>query len=102
MYDPKQPEEFDLKPTVTEQDILEQARSENLSIENIASRQKQLKRIILWLVGIGLGLGVVVAIAVLIAIQKLGLAKRPHELEKPPVQEQIQDNEVRDIETETP
>ena len=101
MYDPKQPEEFDLKPTVTEQDILERARAENLSLENIASRQKQLKRLILWLVGIGLGLGVVVAIAVLIAIQKLGLARRPYELDTPPVQEQIQDDKVRDLETET-
>ncbi len=55
--------------------------------EELAYRKKELSRILLWLMGFGLGLGIIVAIIIAIALNKLGLTKRPHELEPKPVKQ---------------
>lgn len=60
---------------------IERAEAENLSVKSVLARQEQLKRLFAWLIGIGVGLGILVAIAIIIAIQKLGLAKKPYEIE---------------------
>ena len=100
MYEPQQPEEFNFKQKIAEDNILERAQAENLSTKNIALRQQHLKRLFFLLIGIGLGLGVVVAIGVLIAIQKLGLANKPYEIENPPAQEQIQNEQLENLDIE--
>ena len=58
---------------------------ENINPEELAYRKKELSKILLWLIGFGLGLGIIVAIIIAIAMTKLGLTKRPHELEQKPV-----------------
>ncbi len=61
---------------------------ENINPEELAYRKNELSRILLWLMGFGLGLGVIIAIIVTIAMTKLGLTKRPHELKEQPVKPQ--------------
>ncbi|MGK7898779.1 MAG: hypothetical protein AB4372_35485 [Xenococcus sp. (in: cyanobacteria)] len=58
---------------------------EDVNPEDLAYRKKELSRILLWLMGFGLGLGIIVAIIIAIAMNKLGLTKRPHELKPQPV-----------------
>ena len=55
---------------------------ENISPEDLAQRKHELGKILLWLMGFGLGLGIIVAIIIGIAMTKLGLTKRPHELKQ--------------------
>ena len=58
---------------------------DNVSPEDLAYRKKELSKILFWLMGLGLGLGIIIAIIIAIAMNKLGLTKRPHELEPKPV-----------------
>ena len=66
-------------------DDLSPEELENINPEELAYRKKELSKILLWLMGFGLGLGIIVAIIIAIALNKLGLTKRPHELEPQPV-----------------
>lgn len=68
-------------------DDLSPEELENINPEELAYRKKELSKILLWLAVFGLGLGVIVTIIVVIALNKLGLTKRPHELEPKPVKQ---------------
>ena len=91
MFEP--PEDFDsnLNPFANRSNKAKKSTNlspeelENVSPEDLAYRKKELSKILLWLMGLGLGLGIIVAIIVVIAMNKLGLTKRPHELEPKPV-----------------
>ena len=75
---------------------------ENVSPEDLAYRKKELSKILLWLMGFGLGLGLIVAIIVAIAMNKLGLTKRPYELEPKPVkprQEKVDQIWLKNLDT---
>ena len=64
---------------------------EGISTESIIARKKQLQRLLLILMGIGLSAGLVLSVGVVILLNKLGLTKKPHELQQqqPPPVEQI-------------
>jgi hypothetical protein len=95
MYDPKSSENLNSDRVPEEEkvqfiNVLEQAKAENLSVENVALRQQTLQRLFLWLIGIGLGLGVILSIIVVFVLNKFGLAQKPYERDNQPQQEQIQ------------
>ena len=91
MFQP--PEEFDsnLNPFANRTNKAKKSNNlspedlENVSPEDLAYRKQELSKILLWLIGLGLGLGLIVVIIIAIAMNKLGLTKRPNELEPTPV-----------------
>lgn len=106
MYDPKLPEEFNSNQLITKDEnaepinILEQAKTENLSVKNVALHQQQLQRLFFWLIGIGLGLGVILSIIFVFALDKFGLTKKPYERDNQPNQEQIYNQKVQTFEVQ--
>ncbi len=56
--------------------------NEGISTESLLARKKQLQRLVLILMGIGLGVGLVLSIGVIILLNKLGLTKKPYELQQ--------------------
>ena len=100
MFKPPSSQEF-IPPSETIEEeadkinsLLEKAEAENLSVKNIVVRQEQLKKLFTWLVGLGLGMGTIVAIGIIIAIQKLGLAKKPYEVELEPTKPVIEQTQT--------
>lgn len=63
--------------------------NENISTENVLARKKQLKRLLIILMGVGLSLGLVLSIGVIILLDKLGLTKKPDRPQQlqPPIEE---------------
>lgn len=55
---------------------------ENISVESVLVRKRQLRRIVLILTGIGISLGLVLSVGVIILLNKLGLTKKPYELKQ--------------------
>lgn len=106
MYDPKLPEEPNSNQLITKDEnaepinILEQAKTENLSVKNVALHQQQLQRLFFWLIGIGLGLGVILSIIVVFALDKFGLTKKPYERDSQPNKEQIYNQKVQTFEVQ--
>ena len=104
MYEPPSSNEFSLNSENTNDEIpeskstVERAESEHLSVQNVVQHEQKLRTLFLWLIGIGLGLGVVLAIGVGIAMKKFGLTDRPYE--RQPVQEQIQNDSLENIDIE--
>ena len=90
MFQP--PDDFDSNPNPfanrgnkeRKLDNLDPEELANVNPEEFAYRKKELSKILLWLMAFGLGLGVIVAIIIAIAMTKLGLTKRPHELKPKP------------------
>jgi hypothetical protein len=103
MYEPKLPEDLNFNQVTPEEEkaestnILEKAKEENLSVQNVALHQQQLQRLFFWLIGIGLGLGLILSIVVVFALNKFGLAKKPYERGNQPQQEQIQNDRLENI-----
>ena len=97
MFQP--PEDFDANPFANrgkKQKKFNDFATEELgdvNPENFAQRKKELSKIMIWLGIFGLGLGIIVVTIVAIAMTKLGLTKRPDELQpirpRRPRQEQI-------------
>ena len=56
--------------------------NEGISTERIIARKKQLKRLVLILMGIGLSVGLVLSMGMVILLNKLGLTKKPYELQQ--------------------
>ena len=54
----------------------------NLSAKNVAIRKKQLEKIFLQLIAFGLAVGLVLGIGAYYLINKLGLNKKPYQLER--------------------
>ena len=59
-----------------------QEESQNISPENLLARKKQLKRLLIILIGVGLSVGLILSIGMVILLNKLGLTKKPHELQQ--------------------
>ena len=106
MFQP--PDDFDSNPNPFSNRANRERKLDNLSPEelegispqDLAYRKKELSRILLWLIGFGLGLGIIVAIIIAIAMTKLGLTKRPHELQPKPVkpqQEQVEQIWIKNL-----
>lgn len=104
MYEPQQPNDLDPNRATSgnsvepHKSIIERAQEENLSVQNVVSRQNQLQSLFSKLIIFGLGLGVIVAIAVVIGLKKFGLADKPNQREAYPQQEQIQDENIDNVE----
>lgn len=103
MYEPPSQNEFNPEPDNVQQtpetkDTVERAQSENLSAQNVVQHENKLKTLFLWLIGIGLGVGVIVAIGVGITMKKFGLTDKPYE--RQPVQEQIQNDSLENLDIE--
>ena len=94
MFQP--PDDFDSNPNPFSNranqerklDDLSPKELENISPEDLAYRKQELGKILIWLMGFGLGLGIIVTLIIAIAMTKLGLTKRPHELKQKPVKSQ--------------
>lgn len=56
--------------------------NENISAESLLARKKQLKRLLIILMGIGVSLGLLLSVVVIILLNKLGLTKKPYELKQ--------------------
>lgn len=56
--------------------------SENISPERLLARKKQLKRLLIILIGLGLSVGLLLSVGMVILLNKLGLTKKPHELQQ--------------------
>lgn len=56
--------------------------NENISAESLQARKKQLKRLLLILIGIGTSVGLILSIGMVILLNKLGLTKKPDELKQ--------------------
>ena len=55
---------------------------EKLSLERIKTRKQQLERIFIKLIVFGLGVGLILGFGVFILLNKLGLTKKPYEIER--------------------
>jgi energy-converting hydrogenase Eha subunit F len=60
----------------------------NLSPENVAVRKKQLEKIFLKLIAIGLAIGAILGIGTYYLLNKLGLNKKPYQIEQKKQQQQ--------------
>ena len=56
--------------------------SENISPESLLARKKQLKLLLIILIGIGLSVGLLLSVGMVILLNKLGLTKKPYELQQ--------------------
>ena len=75
---------------LSQPEIIRHDENEKLSVENILAHKKQLKRLLIILMGIGLSLGLVISIGIVILLNKLGLNQKPDRRGKPQPQiEQI-------------
>ena len=54
----------------------------NLSPKNVAVRKKQLEKIFIKLIAIGLALGAVLGVGTYFLLNKLGLTKKPYQIEQ--------------------
>ncbi len=63
--------------------------NENISAESLLARKKQLKRFLIILMSIGVSLGLLLSVVVIIVLNKLGLNKKPYELNQQQQLEEI-------------
>lgn len=59
-----------------------QEESQNISPESLLARKKQLKLLLIILIGIGLSVGLLLSVGMVILLDKLGLTKKPHEFQQ--------------------
>ena len=62
----------------------------NVSPENLAVRKKQLEKILIKLIAVGLACGTVLGIGTYYLLSKLGLNKKPYELEQERIEREKQ------------
>ncbi len=62
----------------------------NISAENIAIRKKQLESILIKLIAVGLTLGTVLGIGAYYLLHKLGLTKKPYQIEQEKIEQEKQ------------
>ncbi|GAB4535576.1 MAG: hypothetical protein Tsb0014_22710 [Pleurocapsa sp.] len=68
--------------------------NEGVSAENVKIRQQQIEKIFLKLIAFGLGIGLILSLVVFILLNKLGLSKKPYEIEQ---EKQQIDNSIEKI-----
>lgn len=62
----------------------------NLSAENVAVRKKQLESIFIKLIAFGLALGTVLGVGAYYLLHKLGLTKKPYQIEQEKIEQERQ------------
>ena len=65
----------------------------NLNPKNVATREKQLKKIFTKLIAVGLSLGAILGVGTYYLLNKLGLTKKPYQIEQEKLQKQQQQSE---------
>ena len=60
----------------------------NLSPKNVAVRKKQLEKIFIKLIAIGLSIGAVLGVGTYFLLDKLGLTKKPYQIEQEKLQQE--------------
>lgn len=60
----------------------------NLSPKNVAARKKQLEKIFIKLIAIGLSIGAVLGVGTYYLLNKLGLTKKPYQIEQEKLQQE--------------
>jgi energy-converting hydrogenase Eha subunit F len=87
MYQPEDNFDIDRAQNSTSEPNLNQINA-NLSPENVAVRKKQLEKIFLKLIAIGLAIGAILGIGTYYLLNKLGLNKKPYQIEQKKQQQQ--------------
>ncbi len=87
MYQPEDNFDIDRAQNNTSEPNLNQIHA-NLSPENVAVRKKQLEKIFLKLIAIGLALGAILGVGTYYLLNKLGLNKKPYQIEQEKQQQQ--------------
>lgn len=89
MYQPEDNFDIDRAQNNTSEPNLNQIHA-NLSPENVAVRKKQLEKIFLKLIAIGLAIGAILGVGTYYLLNKLGLNKKPYQIEQEKQQQQQQ------------
>ncbi|MGL4880626.1 MAG: hypothetical protein ACRC8K_06125 [Waterburya sp.] len=87
MYQPEKNFDIDRAQDNTSEQNLKQIDA-NLSPENVAVRKKQLEKIFLKLIAIGLAIGAILGVGTYYLLNKLGLNKKPYQIEQEKQQQQ--------------
>ncbi|MGL6338932.1 MAG: hypothetical protein ACRC80_07310 [Waterburya sp.] len=87
MYQPEKNFDIDRAQDNTSEQNLKQIDA-NLSSENVAIRKKQLEKIFLKLIAIGLAIGAILGVGTYYLLNKLGLNKKPYQIEQEKQQQQ--------------
>ncbi len=87
MYQPEKNFDIDRAQDNTSEQNLKQIDA-NLSPENVAIRKKQLEKIFLKLIAIGLAIGAILGVGTYYLLNKLGLNKKPYQIEQEKQQQQ--------------
>jgi uncharacterized membrane protein YciS (DUF1049 family) len=87
MYQPEDNFDIDRAQNNTSEPNLNQIHA-NLSPENVAVRKKQLEKIFLKLIAIGLAIGAILGVGTYYLLNKLGLNKKPYQIEQEKQQQQ--------------
>ncbi|MGL5796537.1 MAG: hypothetical protein ACRC06_19450 [Waterburya sp.] len=87
MYQPEKNFDIDRAQDNTSEPNLKQIDA-NLSSENVAIRKKQLEKIFLKLIAIGLAIGAILGVGTYYLLNKLGLNKKPYQIEQEKQQQQ--------------
>lgn len=87
-----QPEDNSNKDPFSQRDSVENLDNidANISAENIAVRKKQLESILIKLIAFGLALGTVLGIGAYYLLHKLGLTKKPYQIEQEKIEKERQ------------
>lgn len=89
--------EDNLKPDLSNNDELENNFDEidaNLSAKNVAARKKQIESVFIKLIAVGLAFGTVLGVGAYYLLNRLGLTKKPYQLEEKIEQEQQPNNSI--------
>ena len=81
---PKSPQNLDADKNIEDMDA-------NLSAKNVATRKKQLEKIFVKLIAVGLSLGAILGVGTYYLLNKLGLTKKPYQIEQEKLQQQQDD-----------
>ena len=65
----------------------------DLSAKNVATRKKQLEKIFTKLIIFGLSLGAILGVGTYFLLNKLGLTKKPYQIEQEKLEQQKNDND---------
>ena len=87
MYQPEDNFNIDRPQDVNSEKNLDNIDA-NLSAKNIAARKKQIESVFLKLIALGLAFGAILGVGAYYLLNKLGLTKKPHQIEQEKQQQQ--------------
>jgi len=92
MFEPQDNSSRDRKPNLDSDKNLDSIDA-NLSAKNVAIRKKQLEKLFFRLIVFGLAFGTVLGISTYLILKKLGLDKKPYQLEQEKIEREKQKQE---------